>query len=142
MQKVWAARDSSGKIIFIGECTEETCKTLKSTIGDFESLAELKEHPEVYSLEVAKPINESVAIAETEIEGGVVLSRSEYIIFSTLSEKMGKLVPRKLLMTALQNFGNVKPEDLTLLVSRLRKKIKGIGYSISSEYGEGYVLRK
>ena len=142
MQKIWAARDSSGKIIFVGECTEETCKTFKSTIGDFESLAELKEHPEVYSLEVAKPINESVAIAETEIEGGVVLSRSEYIIFSTLSEKMGKLVPRKLLMTALQNFGNVKPEDLTLLVSRLRKKIKGIGYSISSEYGEGYVLRK
>ena len=142
MQKIWAARDSSGKIIFVGECTEETCKTFKSTIGDFESLAELKEHPEVYSLEVAKPINESVAIAETEIEGGVVLSRSEYILFSTLSQKMGKLVPRKLLMTALQNFGNVKPEDLTLLVSRLRKKIKGIGYSISSEYGEGYVLRK
>ena len=77
MQKIWAARDSSGKIIFVGECTEETCKTFKSTIGDFESLAELKEHPEVYSLEVAKPINESVAIAETEIEGGVVLSRSE-----------------------------------------------------------------
>ena len=142
MQKIWAARDSSGKIIFVGECTEETCKTFKSTIGDFESLAELKEHPEVYSLEVAKPINESVAIAETEIEGGVVLSRSEYIIFSTLSEKMGKLVPRKILMMTLQNFGNVKPEDLTLLVSRLRKKIKGIGYSISSEYGEGYVLRK
>ena len=142
MQKIWAARDSSGKIIFVGECTEETCKTFKSTIGDFESLAELKEHPEVYSLEVAKPINESVAIAETEIEGGVVLSRSEYIIFSTLSEKMGKLVPRKNLMMTLQNFGNVKPEDLTLLVSRLRKKIKGIGYSISSEYGEGYVLRK
>ena len=142
MQKIWAARDSSGKIIFVGECTEETCKTFKSTIGDFESLAELKEHPEVYSLEVAKPINESVAIAETEIEGGVVLSRSEYIIFSTLSEKMGKLVPRKILMMTLQKFGNVKPEDLTLLVSRLRKKIKGIGYSISSEYGEGYVLRK
>ena len=142
MQTIWAARDSSGKIIFVGECTEETCKTFKSTIGDFESLAELKEHPEVYSLEVAKPINESVAIAETEIEGGVVLSRSEYIIFSTLSEKMGKLVPRKILMMTLQNFGNVKPEDLTLLVSRLRKKIKGIGYSISSEYGEGYVLRK
>ena len=142
MQKVWAARNSSGEIIFIGECTEETCKTLKTTIGDFESLGELKEHPEVYSLEVAKPINESVAIAETEIEGGVVLSRSEYILFSTLSEKMGKLVPRKILMMTLQNFGNVKPEDLTLLVSRLRKKIKGIGYSISSEYGEGYVLRK
>ena len=142
MQKVWAARNSSGEIIFIGACTEEACETLKSSIGNFKSLGELKEHPEVYSLEVAKPINESVAIAETEIEGGVVLSRSEYILFSTLSKKMGKLVPRKLLMTALQNFGNVKPEDLTLLVSRLRKKIKGIGYSISSEYGEGYVLRK
>ena len=142
MRKVWAARNRSGEIIFVGAGTEEACETLKTTIGDFESLAELKEHPEVYSLEVAKPINESVAIAETEIEGGVVLSRSEYILFSTLSQKMGKLVPRKNLMHALQNFGNVKPEDLTLLVSRLRKKIKGIGYSISSEYGEGYVLRK
>ena len=142
MRKIWAARNRSGEIIFVGTVTEDACETLKTTIGDFESLAELKEHPEVYSLEVAKPINESVAIAETEIEGGVVLSRSEYIIFSTLSEKMGKLVPRKNLMMTLQNFGNVKPEDLTLLVSRLRKKIKGIGYSISSEYGEGYVLRK
>ena len=142
MRKVWAARNRSGEIIFVGTGTEEVCETLKSTIGDFKSLGELKEHPQVYSLEVAKPVNESVAIAETEIEGGVVLSHSEHIVFSVLSKKFGELVPRKLLMTTLQNFGNVKPETLTLLISRLRRKIKTIGYSISSEYGEGYVLRK
>ena len=142
MRKVWAARNRRGEIIFIGAGTEDACETLESAIGDFKSMGELKEHPEVYSLEVAKPVNESVAIAETEIEGGVVLSHSEYIVFSELSKKIGELVPRKLLMTILQNFGNAKPEALTLLVSRLRRKIKAIGYSISSEYGEGYVLRK
>ena len=142
MRKVWAARNLSGEIIFVGTGTEEVCETLQSTIGDFKSLRELKQHPQVHSLEVAKPVNESVAIAQTQIEGGVILSRSEYIVFSTLSQKIGELVPRKLLMTTLQNFGNVKPEKLTVLISRLRKKIKAIGYSISSEYGEGYVLRK
>ena len=142
MQKVWAARNRNGEIIYVATGTEEVCETLKSTIGNFKSLGELKEHPQVHSLEIAKPVNESVAIAETEIEGGVVLSHSEHIVFSMLSKKFGKLVPRKLLMTTLQNFGNVKPETLTLLISRLRKKIKAIGYSISSEYGEGYVLRK
>ena len=142
MRKVWAARNQRGEIIFVGAVTEDACETLKTEIGNFKSLAELKEHPDVYSLEVAKPVNESVAIAEKEIEGGVVLSYSEYIIFSTLSKKIGELVPRNLLMTALQNFGNVKPEALTLLVSRLRKKLKKIGYSISSEYGEGYTLWK
>ena len=142
MRKVWAARNGNGEIIFVGTGTEDACETLKSTIGDFKSLGELKEHPQVFSLEVAKPVNESVAIAEKEIEGGVLLSHSEHIIFSVLSKKLGKLVPRKLLITTLQNFGNVKPETLTLLISRLRRKIKAIGYSISSEYGEGYVLRK
>ena len=142
MRRVWAARNRLGKIIFIGAVTEDACETLESKIGDFKSLGELRGHPEVYSLEVAKPINESVAVAETEIEGGVLLSRSEYIVFSILSKEIGKLVPRNLLMIALQNFGNVKPETLTLLISRLRRKLKKIGYSISSEYGEGYTLWK
>ena len=142
MRKVWAARNRLGEIIFIGAGTEDACETLESKIGGFKSLGALREHPEVYSLEVAQPINESVAIGETEIEGGVLLSRSEYIVFSTLSKEIGKLVPRNLLMTALQNFGNVKPETLTLLISRLRRKLKEIGYSISSEYGKGYTLWK
>ena len=142
MRKVWAARNLSGEIIFVGTGTEEVCETLQSTIGDFKSLGELKEHPQVHSLEVAKPVNESVAIAETEIEGGVLLSHSEHIIFTVLSQKSGELVPRDFLMTTLQNFGNVKPEKLTILISRLRKKIKAIGYSIYSQYGGGYVLRK
>ena len=142
MRKVWAARDRSGKIIFIGAGTEEACETLESTIGDFKSLSELKKHPEVYSLEVAKPINESVAIGQTEIEGGVLLSHSEYIIFSTLSKNFGQLVSRENLMTAIQNFGNVDPERLTVMISRIRQKVKSIGYSIYTEYGEGYVLKR
>ena len=142
MQKVWAARNLSGEIIFIGIGTEEICETLESTIGDFESLEGLKEHSEVYSLEVATPVNRSVVIGETEIEGGVLLSHSEHIVFSVLSREMGKLVPREFLMTTLQNFGNIDPERLTIMISRLRRKIKVIGYSISSEYGEGYVLWK
>ena len=96
----------------------------------------------MYSLEVAKPISESVAIAETEIEGGVRLSRSEYIVFSTLSQEIGKNVTRDLLRKALQTFGNASPETLTHVISRLRKKLKKAGYSISSEYGEGYTLWK
>ena len=142
MRKVWAARNQSGEIIFVGTGTEEVCETLQSSIGDFKSLGELKKHPLVHSLEVARPLHESVAIAQTHLADGVILSRSEYIVFSVLSQKIGGLVPRKLLMTTLQNFGNVKPEKLTVLISRLRKKIKAVGYSISSEYGEGYVLRK
>ena len=142
MQKVWAARNESGEIIFIGIATEDACETLESTIGDFKSLGKLKKHPQVYSLEVGKPLDESVAIGETEIQGSIFLSHSEYIVFSALSKKFGELVPRKLLMTALQNFSNAKPEKLTLLVSRLRRKIKPAGYSIYTEYGEGYLLRK
>ena len=142
MQKVWAARNESGEIIFIGITTEDACETLESTIGDFKSLGKLKKHPEVYSLEVGKPLGESVAIGETEIQGSIFLSHSEHIIFMILSENLGKLVSRELLMTTLQNFGNVKPKTLSLFISRLRRKIKPIGYTISSEYGEGYVLRK
>ena len=142
MRKVWAARNLDGEIIFVGTGNEEVCETLQSSIGDFKSLAKLKEHSEVHSLEVAKPLNESVAIAQTQIEGGVILSRAEYVIFSVLSPKIGELVSRKSLMTTLKNFGNVNPEKLTVVISRLRRKIKAVGYSISSEYGEGYVLRK
>ena len=142
MQKVWAARNRSGEIIFVGVGIEDVCETLESTIGDFKSLAKLKEHSEVHSLEVATPVNRSVVIGETEIEGGVLLSHSEHIVFSVLSREMGKLVLREFLMTMLQNFGNIDPERLTIMISRLRRKIKVIGYSISSEYGEGYVLWK
>ena len=142
MQKVWAARNRSGEIIFVGVGTAAVCETLESTIGDFESLERLKEHSEVYSLEVATPVNRSVVIGETEIEGGVLLSHSEHIVFSALLREMGKLVLREFLMTTLQNFGNIDPERLTIMISRLRRKIKVIGYSISSEYGEGYVLWK
>lgn len=142
MRQVWAARNRSGKIIFIGSVTEDACRTLETEIGDFESLDKLREHPEVYSMEVAQPISESVTIAETEIEGGVLLSRSEHIIFSTLSKEVGKNVPRDVLRKALQNFGNADPGRLTHVISRLRQKLKKIGYSISSEYGEGYTLWK
>ena len=142
MQKVWAARNQRGEIIFVGTGTEEACETLKTTIGDFELIDELKKHPEVYSLEVAKPIIESVVIEKREIEEGVFLSHSEYIVFSMLSKEMGKLVSRYHLMRELQIFSCVEPERLTLLVSRLRKKIKRIGYSIFCAYGEGYILSK
>ena len=142
MRRVWAARNQSGEIIFIGEGTEDKFITLKSAIGDFESLEKLGEHPEVYSLEVARPIGESVAIAETEIQDGVRLSRSEYIVFSALSENMGKNVPKDLLRKALQNFGNADPGTLAHIISRLRRKLKKIGYAISSEYGKGYSLWK
>ena len=140
--KALAARNQSGEIVFIGTGTEDTCETLKSTIGDFKSLGELKKHPEVYSLEVAQPVNESVAIAETEVEGGVLLSHSEHIVFSILLKEQGKLVTRELLMKAIQTFGNVDPERLTIMISRLRQKLKNTQYSIYSEYGKGYILRK
>ena len=42
MRKVWAARNLSGEIIFVGAGTEEACETLQSSIGDFKSLSELK----------------------------------------------------------------------------------------------------
>ena len=142
MKKVFAARNQNGKIIFVGTGTEKTCETLQSCIGDFESLGELKGHPQVNSIEVAKPVNESVAIAETEIEGGVLLSRSEHIVFSILYKKLGELVPRKFLMTTLQKFGDTSDENMTMTISRLRKKIRSIGYLIFSEYGKGYILKK
>ena len=141
MRKVWAARNLSGEIIFVGAGTEEACETLQSSIGDFKSISELKKHSEVYSLEIAKPINESVTIAEKEIEGGVLLSHSEHIVFTMLSKKMGTLVPRDILMTAIQNFGNVDPERLTVMISHIRQKLKDTRYEIYSHYGEGYVLR-
>ena len=83
------------RLYSLAQATEKTCETLQSTIGDFESLGDLKGHPQVHSLEIAKPVNETAIVSEKEIEGGVLLSRSEHIVFSILYKKLGELVPRK-----------------------------------------------
>ena len=142
MKKVFAARNQNGEIIFVGTGTDKSCETLTSAIGDFESLDKLKQHSEVHTLEIAKPVNESAIVSEKEIEGGVLLSRSEHIVFSILYKKIGELVPRKFLMTTLQKFGDTSDENMTMTISRLRKKIKSIGYLIFSQYGKGYILKK
>ena len=142
MEVIYGARDKQGNLIFVGKFSADTCETLQSQIGDFDSLESLKQHPKVFAVEKAQPVNESVSMSETDLGGGVILSQSEWIVFSTLDDNRGNLVRRDVLEKAVEMFGNASSEQLTLLVSRVRAKISKLGYSIASEYRQGYRLHK
>lgn len=73
----------------------------------------------------------------------IVLTKNEMIIFSYLLTHKDKIVTRDELMTALwDNTEFVNDNALTVNISRLRNKLKELGYedAIDTRKGQGYIL--
>ena len=73
----------------------------------------------------------------------IELTKNEMIIFSYLLNNQNKIVTREELMTALwDNTYYVNENALTVNISRLRNKLKEIGYAdaIDTRKGLGYIL--
>ncbi len=73
----------------------------------------------------------------------IILTKNEMIIFSYLLSHQNKIVTRDELMTTLwDNTEFVNDNALTVNISRLRAKLKSIGYedAIDTRKGQGYIL--
>ena len=73
----------------------------------------------------------------------IVLTKNEMIIFSYLLSHKNKIVTRDELMTTLwDNTEFVNDNALTVNISRIRNKLKEIGYedAIDTRKGQGYIL--
>lgn len=73
----------------------------------------------------------------------IILTKNEMIIFSYLLSHKNKIVTRDELMTTLwDNTEFVNDNALTVNISRLRNKLKEIGYedAIDTRKGQGYIL--
>lgn len=73
----------------------------------------------------------------------IILTKNEAIIFSYLISHQNKIVTRDELMTTLwDNTEFVNDNALTVNISRLRNKLKSIGYenAIDTRKGQGYIL--
>lgn len=73
----------------------------------------------------------------------IILTKNEMIIFSYLVNHQNKIVSRDELMTSLWNNEEfINDNALTVNISRLRTKLKSIGYdnAIDTRKGMGYIL--
>ena len=73
------------------------------------------------------------------------LTKNEFRILQTLMEQKGKVVSRDTLMTRLWQMDcYVEENTLTVNVTRLRKKLDGIGLKdfIQTKVGSGYIIQK
>lgn len=73
------------------------------------------------------------------------LTKNEFRILQTLMEQKGKVVSRDTLMTRLWQMDcYVEENTLTVNVTRLRKKLDGIGLTdfIQTKVGSGYIIQK
>ena len=71
------------------------------------------------------------------------LTKNEFRILQTLMESRGKVVSRETLMTRLWEYDLYLEENtLTVNLTRLRKKLSGIGLTdfITTRVGSGYVV--
>ena len=78
-------------------------------------------------------------------EQEIILTKNEMIIFLYLLQKQGKIVTRDELMTDLWNNNEyINDNALTVNISRLRAKLKEIGYEdvIETRKGQGYILHE
>lgn len=75
----------------------------------------------------------------------IILTKNEMIIFLYLLQHQGKIVTRDELMTDLWNKDEyINDNALTVNISRLRSKLKEIGYeeAIETRKGQGYILHE
>lgn len=75
----------------------------------------------------------------------IILTKNEMIIFLYLLQNQGKITTRDELMTDLWNNDEyINDNALTVNISRLRSKLKEIGYeeAIETRKGQGYILHE
>lgn len=75
----------------------------------------------------------------------IILTKNEMIIFLYLLQNIGRIVTRDELMTDLWNNDEyINDNALTVNISRLRSKLKEIGYeeAIETRKGQGYILHE
>ena len=80
-----------------------------------------------------------------KFEKEMILTKNEMIIFLCLLQKQGKIVTRDELMTDLWNNDEyINDNALTVNISRLRSKLKEIGFleAIETRKGQGYILNE
>ena len=80
-----------------------------------------------------------------KFEKEIILTKNEMIIFLCLLQKQGKIVTRDELMTDLWNNDEyINDNALTVNISRLRAKLKEIGFleAIETRKGQGYILNE
>lgn len=78
-------------------------------------------------------------------EEEILLTKNEMLIFTYLLTKKGNIVTRDELMTDLWNNDEyINDNALTVNISRLRSKLKEIGYeeAIETRKGQGYILHE
>lgn len=74
----------------------------------------------------------------------IILTKNEMLIFSYLLQNKGKIVTRDELMTELWNNDEyINDNALTVNISRLRNKLKELGYEdhLETRKKQGYILR-
>ncbi|WP_026793153.1 response regulator transcription factor [Pleomorphomonas oryzae] len=83
---------------------------------------------------------------EASVGGGVLdLTRREILVLEALLRRLGRMVPRSLLMEAVFSLDDeVQPNALDTQVSRLRRKLTEAdgGVTINGVRGVGYLLRE
>lgn len=76
-------------------------------------------------------------------EEEIILTKNEMIIFSYFLQNIGKIVTRDELMTSLWNNNEyINDNALTVNISRLRNKLRELGFlqAIETRKGQGYIL--
>lgn len=104
-------------------------------------LKRLEEHQENFAYKDIMIDKEHGILKRNQIE--VFLTKNEMIIFSYLVSHKNKVVTRDELMTTLWNNAEyINDNALTVNISRLRTKLKEIGYEneIETRKGYGYIL--
>ena len=104
-------------------------------------LKRIEQKNDVISYEDLQVLLSRASIKRGEIE--LFLTKNEFIIFTHLLSQRGSIVSRDELMTALWNNDEyVNDNALTVNISRLRTKLKEVGYEdcIETRKGQGYIL--
>ena len=143
MKKHFVARSFDGEVLLAGikESDGIYVTYASSELGDpeFSSVDDVLMHPKVAYLQNLQQVNESTPMLHSI--GGIELTRAEFVIFDTLNKKRGEFVPQNILSAVLETFGRADRKSLRTLVSRLRKKISGIGLTIETGWKKGYKLK-
>lgn len=71
----------------------------------------------------------------------IALSRRELMLFECLVDRLGQILSREAILGSVYGVtAEVEPNAIEILVSRLRKRLKGTGATIRTARGLGYML--
>jgi two-component system OmpR family response regulator len=74
-------------------------------------------------------------------EGSIELARREFALFEFLLDNHGRVVSRETIAETLYGVGSeIEPNAVDLVISRLRRKLRGGGVEIRTARGVGYML--